>query len=56
MGDGGRNYQRIVQMLADAGADVMLPSARDGVTPLEHARAGGHRRIEAILRAAGATR
>ena len=53
LGDGGERHQRIVDLLIRAGADVDLADA-DGVTPLRHARAGGHREIEAILRAAGA--
>nr|WP_062110482.1 ankyrin repeat domain-containing protein [Bacillus niameyensis] len=51
LGDGGENYQKIVQLLVDHGADVNI-SDRDGVTPLEHAVNRGFKAIERILREA----
>jgi ankyrin repeat protein len=53
LGDGRENYQEIVQLLVDHGADVNI-SDRDGVTPLEHAERRGFKEIERILKAAGA--
>ncbi|MCG7346301.1 ankyrin repeat domain-containing protein [Sporosarcina sp. ACRSL] len=53
LGDGGENYQKIVQLLVDHGADVKI-SDRDGVTPLEHAERRGFTEIERILKEAGA--
>ncbi len=54
LGDGGRAHTRVVRLLVDAGADVNLPSARDGVRPLTHAQERGYNRIARILRNAGA--
>ncbi|MBD7986103.1 ankyrin repeat domain-containing protein [Sporosarcina sp. Sa2YVA2] len=53
LGDGGKNYQEIVQLLVDHGADVHI-SDRDGITPLEHAESRGFKEIERILKEAGA--
>ncbi|WP_025784622.1 ankyrin repeat domain-containing protein [Sporosarcina sp. D27] len=53
LGDGSGDYQQIVQLLVDHGADVNI-SDRDGVTPLEHAEKRGFREIERILKEAGA--
>lgn len=53
LGDGGENYQKIVRLLVDHGADVKI-SDRDGVTPLEHAKRRGFKEIERILIEAGA--
>lgn len=53
LGDGGENYQKIVQLLVDHGADVHI-SDRDGTTPLEHAERRGFKEIERILKEAGA--
>jgi ankyrin repeat protein len=53
LGDGGEQHQQIVDLLVEAGANVNLADG-DGVTPLQHARSRGFRRIEAILSAAGA--
>jgi uncharacterized protein len=38
LGDGGVAHQKIVQLLLEAGADVTIAD-RDGVTPLQHAKA-----------------
>jgi len=53
LGDGGSSHADVVQQLVDAGADVNLPSARDGVRPLTHARQRGYERIATILSDAG---
>lgn len=53
LGDGGERHRQIVDLLVKAGADVNLADGK-GVTPLQHARAGGYKAIEAILVAAGA--
>lgn len=54
LGDGSAPYQEVVRLLVEAGADVNLPSARDGVRPLTHATSRGHTEIAAVLQAAGA--
>nr|WP_036671702.1 ankyrin repeat domain-containing protein [Paenibacillus sp. HGF5] len=48
LGDGSENYQRIVKLLLDHGADPELPDG-NGVTPLQHARERGYQEIERIL-------
>lgn len=48
LGDGGRRYQEIVQILLDAGAAATIAD-RDGVTPLQHAERRGYDEIAAIL-------
>ncbi|WP_433941981.1 ankyrin repeat domain-containing protein [Paenibacillus lautus] len=48
LGDGSENYQRIVKLLLDHGADPELPDG-NGVTPLQHARERGYKEIERIL-------
>ncbi len=53
LGDGGERHQRIVDLLVKAGANVNLADG-DGVTPLQHARSRGFKRIEATLLAAKA--
>jgi uncharacterized protein len=53
LGDGSRPYQRIVRILLRAGADPAIADD-DGVTPLEHARAGGQVAVARILRQAAA--
>ncbi|MDE2603563.1 MAG: ankyrin repeat domain-containing protein [Bradyrhizobium sp.] len=53
LGDGGERHQGIVDLLVKAGADVNLADGA-GVTPLQHARLGGHKEIAAILLAAKA--
>jgi ankyrin repeat protein len=54
LGDGSDPYVQVVQALVAAGADVDLPSARDGVRPLTHARSRGQQDVAAVLEAAGA--
>jgi ankyrin repeat protein len=54
LGDGSRRYVETVRVLVGGGVDVALPSARDQVTPLEHAERRNYTRIIQILRAAGA--
>jgi hypothetical protein len=51
-GDGSPRYVETVQLLVEGGADVRLPSQRDGVTPLQHATSLGFQEIAAILREA----
>lgn len=53
LGNGGENHQKIVQLLADHGADVNIGD-RDGVTPLEHAERLNFKEIERILKESGA--
>lgn len=48
LGDGGRDFQEVVKLLVDAGADRSIGD-RDGVTPLEHARARGYAGIVRLL-------
>ncbi|MBY0158545.1 ankyrin repeat domain-containing protein [Cytobacillus firmus] len=48
LGDGSENYQRIVKLLLDHGADPELPDG-NGVTPLKHAQERGYQEIERIL-------
>lgn len=52
LGDGSRPYQQIVRTLLDAGADPSIAD-QDGITPLEHAVAGGQDDVAAGLRATG---
>ena len=51
LGHGSRPYQRIVRILLRAGADPTIADD-DGVTPLEHARAGGQAAVARVLRQA----
>ena len=53
LGSGGKTHTEIVQLLVDAGADANIPD-KEGVTPLQHAKARGLRDIVQILQAAGA--
>jgi ankyrin repeat protein len=53
LGKGGEQHQQIVQALVDARANVDLAD-REGVSPLQHARSRGYKKIEQILVAAGA--
>lgn len=50
LGDGGVDHQQVVRLLVEAGADRTIGD-RDGVTPLEHARARGYAQIVALLAA-----
>lgn len=52
LGDGGEKHQQIVNLLLKAGANPNLAD-REGVTPLQHARRQGYRKIESALLAAG---
>jgi ankyrin repeat protein len=51
LGDGSRRYVDTVRVLVAAGADVTLPSKRDGVRPLQHAESRGYRAVADVLRA-----
>jgi uncharacterized protein len=51
LGDGSRRYVDTVRLLVAGGADLDLPSRRDGVRPLQHARRMGFDTIAAALRA-----
>jgi len=48
LGDGGPRHQQTVRHLVEAGADKAIAD-RQGVTPLDHARARGYGEIIAIL-------
>jgi uncharacterized protein len=52
LSDGGKRHQAIVRLLIDGGARIDIPD-KDGVTPLEHAKARGYSEIVAMLEAAG---
>jgi hypothetical protein len=52
LGDGGRNHQRTVQLLLEAGADPNRPD-RDGHTPLSLAEGRGYGAIAGLIRARG---
>jgi hypothetical protein len=51
-GDGSQRYVDTVRLLVARGADIVLPSARDGVAPLDHARRRGQGVVAATLAAA----
>ncbi len=55
LADGDAAHQEIVRLLLEHGADPDLAD-RDGVTPLQHARARGQAEVVAILVAGGAAR
>ena len=48
LGDGGQPHQETVRLLLEAGADPGIAD-REGVTPLEHARARGYAEIAGLL-------
>lgn len=52
LGDGSRQYVDTVRVLVAAGADVKLPSQKDGVPPLRHAESKGFGTIAEVLRKA----
>lgn len=52
LGDGGPAHQEVVRLLVKAGADKRIAD-REGVTPLEHARARGYSAIEKLLETGG---
>lgn len=49
LGNGGKKYQQIVQILKDAGAKMDIPD-HDNITPLQHAERRGYKEIIAILK------
>jgi len=49
LGKGTPTYDDTVRVLVAGGADVRLPSRRDGVAPLDHARSKGNARQVATL-------
>ena len=49
LGKGTATYDDTVRVLVAGGADVRLPSKRDGVAPLDHARGKGYARQVATL-------
>lgn len=48
LSDGGKNHQKVVRILKDAGADLNIAD-KDGMTPLQHAQKRGFREIIKIL-------
>jgi len=48
LGDGSPTYQKIVQLLVNAGADRSIAD-NDGITPLDHAKASGQNEVVRIL-------
>lgn len=52
LGDASPRYVDTVRVLVAAGADVLLPSTRDGRTPLEHASSRGQVPVAELLRTA----
>src|SRR5215212_9388424 len=52
LGDGSRRYVDTARVLVAAGADLQLPSLRDQISPLQHARSKGHNEIAKVLRTA----
>lgn len=50
LGDGGQRYRDTVRVLLSAGADPLIPSQGDGVSPLEHATSREYTGIAASLR------
>ena len=49
LGNGGPRYVETVRVLVAAGVDVGIPSARDGVTPVQHARSRGYDAMAGLL-------
>lgn len=49
LGNGGKKFQQIVQILKGAGAKMDIPD-HSGVTPLQHAERNGYKEIAAIIR------
>jgi uncharacterized protein len=52
LGDGGSRHQEAAQLVLAAGADPNIAD-KDGVSPLQHARARGQREIAAMIEKAG---
>ena len=48
LGDGSKKYEKIVQILVDAGCNTAIAD-KDGVTVLQHARSRGFQNIVSIL-------
>lgn len=48
LGDGGMDFQEVVKVLVNASAGKAIGD-RDGVIPLEHARARGYAEIVSLL-------
>jgi uncharacterized protein len=48
LGDGSPVYQRIIELLVKAGANTSIAD-RDGVSPLQHAKAGNQAQVVRIL-------
>ena len=51
LGDGSTRYVDTVRALVAGGADVRLPSVKDGVAPIDHAVSKGHDALGKTLRA-----
>ncbi|MGV3763565.1 ankyrin repeat domain-containing protein [Parapedobacter sp.] len=49
LGDGSEKYQKIVQILKNAGAKMDIPD-HDGVTPLQHAEQRGYKEIASTIK------
>ena len=52
LGDGGQRYTDTVRVLLAAGADPLIPSQGDGISPIDHAQARGFWTIATTLFAA----
>ena len=52
LGDGGQRYTDTVRVLLAAGADPLIPSQQDGISPIDHAQARGFWTISTTLFAA----
>ena len=52
LGDGGQRYTDTVRVLLAAGADPLIPSQQDGISPIDHAQARGFWSITTTLFAA----
>ncbi|WP_163103231.1 ankyrin repeat domain-containing protein [Peribacillus alkalitolerans] len=53
LNNGGVRQQQAIQLLIEHGADVNIPD-RNNITPLQHARENGFKKIEQILLTSGA--
>ena len=49
LGDGGQRYSDTVRVLLASGADPLIPSQRDGISPMDHAQSRGFWIIAASL-------
>jgi ankyrin repeat protein len=49
LGDGGQRYSDTVRVLLAGGADPLIPSQTDGVSPIDHAQARGYWTITSSL-------